>query len=104
MCERFEVYYRGIELANAFSELTDENEQRQRFMHDMDVKERLYGVRYPLDEDFLQAVSVLPPCAGIALGIDRLIMIATGASCIEDVLWAGSFNLGFSFLARMRFC
>lgn len=93
VCERFEVYYKGVELANAFSELTDPEEQRQRFMHDMDVKERLYGVRYPVDEDFLQAVAQLPRCAGIALGIDRLVMVATGAERIEDVLWAEVANL-----------
>lgn len=89
VCERFEVYLDGVELANAFGELTDAAEQRRRFSHDMDLKEALYGERYPIDEDFLAAVAALPdPCAGIALGIDRLVMAVSGAKRIEDVLWA----------------
>lgn len=89
VCERFEVYVCGLELANAFSELTDANEQRRRFHADMDLKEKLYGERYPIDEDFLQALEHgLPPSAGIALGFDRLVMLASGADHIEDVLWA----------------
>lgn len=89
VCERFEVYWRGIELANAFGELTDAAEQRRRFAHDMDLKERLYGERYPVDEDFLAALEQgLPDSAGIALGIDRLVMVLTGAERIDDVLWA----------------
>jgi len=86
--ERFELYICGIEIANAFSELTDAQEQRQRFVEDMATKETLYGVSYPLDEDFLKALEVgLPTCSGIALGIDRLIMLCTGADHIEQVLW-----------------
>jgi len=89
VCERFEVYVAGLELANAFGELTDPAEQRRRFTADMDLKERLYGERYPIDEDFMAALQHgLPPAAGIALGIDRLVMLATGAAQIEDVLWA----------------
>ena len=89
VCERFEVYWKGLELANAFGELTDTAEQRRRFEHDMDLKESLYGERYPLDEDFLAALAQgMPESAGIALGIDRLIMVLTGAERIEDVLWA----------------
>jgi lysyl-tRNA synthetase class 2 len=89
LCERFEVYWRGVELANAFGELTDPTEQRRRFQHDMDVKEALYGERYPVDEDFLAALDHgLPESAGIALGVDRLVMALTGAPRIEDVLWA----------------
>jgi len=88
LCERFEVYVDGVELANAFGELTDAQEQRRRFEHDMNLKERLYGVRYPIDDDFLRAVDALPDCAGIALGLDRLVMAVTGAKRIEDVLWA----------------
>jgi lysyl-tRNA synthetase class 2 len=89
VCERFEVYWRGVELANAFGELTDPVEQRRRFEHDMDVKQELYGIRYPIDEDFLAALDLgLPDCAGIALGVDRLVMALTGAEKIEDVLWA----------------
>jgi lysyl-tRNA synthetase class 2 len=89
VCERFELYVCGLELANAFGELTDAAEQRRRFKSDMDLKEKLYGERYPIDEDFLQALEHgLPPSAGIALGFDRLVMLATGANHIEDVLWA----------------
>lgn len=86
--ERFELYICGVELANAFSELTDAAEQRRRYDIEMDEKERLYGERYPLDEEFIQALEFgLPPSGGIALGIDRLIMLATGAEDIEDILW-----------------
>ncbi|MBO4643536.1 MAG: EF-P lysine aminoacylase GenX [Alphaproteobacteria bacterium] len=86
--ERFEVYVGDVELANAFSELTDASEQRQRFEHDMDLKEKLYGERYPIDDDFIAAVAAMPPAAGIAVGVDRLVMLITGAKRIEDVLWA----------------
>ncbi len=86
--ERFELYVCGIELANAFSELTDAAEQRKRYHIEMDEKERLYGERYPLDEDFIAALEHgLPPSGGIALGIDRLVMLTTGAENIQDVLW-----------------
>jgi lysyl-tRNA synthetase class 2 len=89
LCERFELYICGLELANAFGELTDAAEQRRRFEADMALKERLYGIRYPIDEDFMAALAHgLPPSAGIALGMDRLVMLATGAGHIEDVLWA----------------
>ena len=89
LCERFELYVCGLELANAFGELTDPAEQRRRFQADQAKKQALYGATYPIDEDFLAALAHgLPDCAGIALGFDRLIMLATGASRIEDVLWA----------------
>ena len=88
--ERFEVYVCGVELANAFGELTDAAEQRRRFQAEMDVKEQLYGTRYPVDEDFMAALEHgLPDSGGIALGIDRLVMLATGAEDIEQVLWTG---------------
>jgi lysyl-tRNA synthetase class 2 len=88
VAERFELYCCGVELANAFGELTDPEIQRSRLRADMDEKERLYGVRWPVDADFLAALDHgLPDCAGIALGFDRLVMLATGASHIEDVLW-----------------
>jgi lysyl-tRNA synthetase class 2 len=85
--DRFELYACGVELANGFAELTDPAEQRARFEADMDEKERLYGERYPLDEDFLAALAHMPPACGVALGLDRLVMLATGARHIRDVLW-----------------
>jgi lysyl-tRNA synthetase class 2 len=88
LAERFELYACGMELANAFSELTDAAEQRRRFTADMALKKRLYGYDYPVDEDFLAALEHgLPACAGIALGVDRLVMLLVGASRIEEVLW-----------------
>jgi elongation factor P--(R)-beta-lysine ligase len=87
VAERFELYACGVELANAFSELTDQAEQRRRFEADMDEKARLYGERYPIDEDFLDALALMPPSSGCALGFDRLVMLATGAARIEDVIW-----------------
>lgn len=88
VAERFELYVCGVELANAFGELTDPQIQADRLEADMDLKEELYGLRWPVDEDFLAALDHgLPDCAGIALGFDRLVMLATGAGHIEDVLW-----------------
>jgi lysyl-tRNA synthetase class 2 len=87
VAERFELYACGVELANAFGELTDPVEQRRRFVADMDEKARLYGEHYPLDEDFLAALAHMPEASGAALGVDRLVMLATGAERIEDVLW-----------------
>ena len=89
LAERFELYVCGLELANAFSELTDAEEQRARFLADQARKKSLYGETYPIDEDFLAALEHgLPDCAGIALGFDRLVMLCTGAADIEEVLWA----------------
>jgi lysyl-tRNA synthetase class 2 len=89
VAERFELYVCGLELANAFGELTDAAEQSRRFARDNATRERLYGERYPVDEDFLAALDHgLPTSAGIALGFDRLVMLATGAATIDDVLWA----------------
>ena len=87
VAERFEVYACGVELANGFGELTDAGEQRRRFQAEMAEKERVYGESYPLDEDFLAALSIMPPAAGIAMGFDRVVMLATGAPRIEDVMW-----------------
>lgn len=87
VAERFELYCCGVELANAFGELTDAVEQRRRFAAEMDEKERVYGERYPLDEDFLDALTIMPQASGAALGFDRLVMLATGAQKIEDVIW-----------------
>jgi lysyl-tRNA synthetase class 2 len=87
VAERFELYACGVELANGFGELTDAAEQRRRLEREMAEKERLYGERYPIDEDFLAALAAMPQASGIALGLDRLVMLATGASRIEHVLW-----------------
>jgi elongation factor P--(R)-beta-lysine ligase len=87
VAERFELYVCGVEIANAFGELTDPAEQRRRFEGEMAEKERVHGERYPLDEDFLSALGQMPPASGIALGFDRLVMLATGAQRIEQVLW-----------------
>jgi len=87
LAERFELYACGVELANCFGELTDAAEQRRRFEADMALKQSLYGERYPIDEDFLAALARMPPASGAALGFDRLVMLATGAARIEDVLW-----------------
>lgn len=88
VAERFELYACGVELANGFGELTDADEQRRRFAAEMNEKQRIYGERYPLDEDFLAALAVMPEASGVALGFDRLVMLATGAPRIEAVLWA----------------
>ena len=87
VAERFELYACGVELANAFGELTDATEQRQRFAAAMDEKQRIHGEHYPIDDDFLAALACMPPASGIALGFDRLVMLATGAQRIEQVLW-----------------
>ena len=87
VAERFEVYACGVELANGFGELTDAVEQRLRFTAEMDEKQRRYGERYPLDEDFLAAVARMPEACGVALGFDRLVMLASGATRIDQVVW-----------------
>ena len=85
--DRFELYVCGVELANGFGELTDPDEQRRRLEAQMVEKARLYGERYPVDEDFLAALAIMPAASGVALGLDRLVMLATGAERIEQVLW-----------------
>ena len=87
VAERFEVYACGVELANGFGELTDAAEQRARFVQAMDEKERRYGERYPIDEDFIAAVGAMPQASGVALGFDRLVMLASGATRIDQVVW-----------------
>jgi lysyl-tRNA synthetase class 2 len=87
VAERFEVYACGVELANGFGELIDAGEQRSRFIAAMDEKERRYGERYPLDEDFLAAMTQMPEACGVALGFDRLVMLASGATRIDQVVW-----------------
>ncbi|MFK0385815.1 EF-P lysine aminoacylase EpmA [Agrobacterium sp. NPDC090273] len=88
VAERFELYACGVELANAFGELTDATEQRRRFEAEMLEKQRVYGEIYPLDEDFLAALDIMPAASGIALGFDRVVMLATGAPRIDLVMWA----------------
>jgi lysyl-tRNA synthetase class 2 len=87
VAERFELYACGVELANGFGELTDPVEQRRRLSAEMAEKQRIYGERYPLDEDFLAALAQMPPASGVALGLDRLVMLATGAPHIDHVMW-----------------
>ena len=87
IAERFELYLCGVEIANGFGELTDPVEQRARFEADMDLKERLYGERYPVDEAFLAALARMPEGSGVALGFDRLVMLAAGADRVADVIW-----------------
>jgi lysyl-tRNA synthetase class 2 len=87
VADRFELYACGVELANAFGELTDAAEQRRRLEAEMNEKQRRYGERYPIDQDFIAALAQMPPAAGAALGLDRLVMLATGAARIEQVLW-----------------
>ncbi|KEC71817.1 UNVERIFIED_ORG: lysyl-tRNA synthetase class 2 [Rhizobium esperanzae] len=88
VADRFELYACGVELANGFGELTNAAEQKRRFEIEMAEKMRVYGETYPIDEDFLAALSSMPEASGIALGFDRLVMLATGASRIDQVLWA----------------
>ena len=87
VAERFEIYACGVELANGFGELTDAAEQRRRFILAMDEKQRRYGERYPLDDDFIAAVDCMPEACGVALGFDRLVMLASGATSVDQVVW-----------------
>lgn len=89
LAERFELYVCGLELANAFVELTDATIQRRRFVADMALREERYGTTIPIDESFLAALEHgMPEAAGIALGVDRLVMLAAGTQNIHAVLWA----------------
>lgn len=85
--ERFEVYACGVELANGFGELTDAVLQRERLEAELDEKQRRHGEQWPIDEDFLEALAIMPPASGCALGFDRLVMLATHAARIDDVIW-----------------
>ena len=87
IAERFELYICGVEIANGFGELTDPAEQRERFEREMAEKERIYGERYPVDEDFFAALELMPEASGVALGFDRLVMLATNAAHIDQVIW-----------------
>ena len=86
VAERFELFICGVELANGFGELTDPVEQRARLEAEMANKERLYGERYPIDEEFLAALARMPAASGCALGFDRLAMLASGATRIDQVI------------------
>ena len=87
VAERFEVYFKGIELANGFHELTDPKEQRARFCADLEKRKTLGEKVVPLDEDLLSALAWgLPDCSGVALGVDRLVMLALGCASLEEVL------------------
>ena len=94
LAERFELYVCGVELANAFHELSDPAEQRRRFQADMAEQQRIYGASAPIDEDFLAAVAAMPDACGAALGFDRLVMLAAGADSVEAVQWTPVFDLG----------
>jgi lysyl-tRNA synthetase class 2 len=87
VAERFELFACGVELANGFGELTDPEEQRRRFEADMAEKQRIYGERYPIDPEFLEALEFMPEASGVALGFDRLVMLLTGADRIDRVQW-----------------
>jgi lysyl-tRNA synthetase class 2 len=87
IADRFELYGCGVELANGFRELTDPLEQRRRFEAQMAEKMRIYGERHPIDEDFLEALASMPEASGVALGFDRLVMLATAAPDIHHVIW-----------------
>jgi lysyl-tRNA synthetase class 2 len=87
LADRFELYACGVELANGFRELTDPTEQRIRFETQMAAKHRIYGEHYPIDEDFLDALALMPPACGVALGFDRLVMLVTGAPSIHHAIW-----------------
>jgi len=92
VAERFEFYCCGVELANAFHELRDPIEQRQRFASSMEKQQRIFGASNPIDEDLLAALADMPDASGAALGFDRLIMLATGAKRIESVQWTPVFD------------
>ncbi len=92
--EKFELYVCGVELANGFGELTDPAEQRRRFEAEMEERQKIYGNSYPIDPDFLEALASMPEASGIALGFDRLVMLATGADHIEQVIWTPVIETG----------
>ncbi|MBI2482808.1 EF-P lysine aminoacylase GenX [Candidatus Uhrbacteria bacterium] len=85
--ERVELYLGGLELANGFSELTDADEQLARFREDQRLRKRLGRTPYPIDHAFIAALRRMPPTAGIALGIDRLVMLLCDAATVDEVRW-----------------
>ncbi|GAA0812254.1 elongation factor P--(R)-beta-lysine ligase [Colwellia asteriadis] len=87
VAERFECYFKGVELANGFNELTDAKQQQSRFEHDNLKRSTLALDTKPIDKNFIAALEQgFPNCAGVALGVDRLVMLALGAEDIADVL------------------
>jgi lysyl-tRNA synthetase class 2 len=84
--ERFELYAGGLELANGFTELTDPVEQRARLVEERALRAHLGRPVYPIDERFLEAVARMPPSGGVAVGLDRVLMLLTGAESIDEVL------------------
>lgn len=87
VAERFECYFKGIELANGFHELTDVQQQKLRFEQDNDIRSQLGKARHDIDDNFIAALEYgLPACAGVALGIDRLVMLALSVSKIDQVI------------------
>ena len=87
VAQRFEVYVNGLELANGFHELTDAGEQRRRFQSDLEKRRSLGLDTVPVDERLLSALEAgLPPCAGVALGVDRLVMAAAQAGALSEVV------------------
>jgi lysyl-tRNA synthetase class 2 len=86
VAERFELYIDGVELANAFTELNDPAEQRSRFLREMETRISLGKTVYPMPEKFLEDLTHMPPAAGIAMGLDRLVMVLLHVSSIEEVV------------------
>jgi lysyl-tRNA synthetase class 2 len=87
VASRFELYHRGVELANGYHELLDVDEQRARFAADLRERDRLGLPAIPLDQRFLAALEFgLPDCSGVALGLDRLVMLAVGAASLPEVM------------------
>ena len=86
VARRFELYGRGLELANGYDELIDAAEQRCRFEADLAQRRKQGRALYPIDENFLAALGNMPPCCGVALGLDRLLMLITGTGTIGDVI------------------
>lgn len=91
--ERVELYIGGLEVANGFSELMDADEQLARFRDDQRLRRRIGKPVYPIDPDFIAALRHLPPCAGMALGVDRLVMLLTDAASINEARWLPAFEL-----------
>ena len=86
VAKRFELYINGIEIANAYDELADGQALRERFERDNQLRKRHNLPQMPIDEHLLAASDALIPCSGIAVGIDRLLMVITGANSLEDVI------------------